>query len=61
MTLREFRRRTLGWDGGIELTLAFDGRIYTVGEFCGYVEKGDSETHGKRETICFIPRIDGQD
>lgn len=57
MNLREFRRRTLHWEGSVELTLGVDGKIYDVVEFTGYREPGGIRS--SRNTICFIPDISG--
>lgn len=61
LTLREFKRRTNGWSNDIELTIGFDGKIYDVVEFCGYRESYGGSKTLKREMICFIPELDGQD
>lgn len=61
MKLRDFKRRTLKWSNDIELTFAYNGRIFDIVEFCGFKEVNKDGLKRDRETICFLPEPDGQD
>jgi len=61
MTLREFKRRTNKWSNDIELTIGFNGKIYDVVDFCGFMDHNFHNEGIKRETICFLPEPNGQD